>query len=292
MLRNMSIRKRLMIILIMVYTITMVGAIAGGYYVLDRDAQLEAKEKTRLFATIMSANQTFMARNVRPEIMDLLPDSYLPEASVGIVMMSETAKIIEEDFPDYLFKIASPNPLNKTNRSDAFENSIISGFNNGDFEEWEGTVNKAGRHYYASAVPVVARKSCIWCHDTPEVANPEMVKKYGDDSGYGYEVGDIVGCRFVYVPMAAADKVTMKKLAGFAGGISLLFLFAMLVLDRIIISTLVKPIEGLVEVAEDISRGKMDREFEVKGNDEIKLLADAFNRMKVSLAKAMDILRK
>lgn len=292
MLRNMSIRKRLMVILTMVYIISMIGVVIGGYYLLNRDSLREAKEKTRLFATIMSANQKFMARNVRPEIMDLLPDTYFPEATVGIVMMSETAEMIKDDFPEYIFKIAAPNPLNEDNRSDAFENSIIVGFDNGDFDNWEGTVNKAGKHYYAIASPIEARKSCIWCHDTPEVANPEMVEEYGVDSGYGYEVGDVVGGRFIYVPMAASDELTMKKLAGFGGGISLLFLFAMLIIDRIIVGTVVKPIEGLVEVAEDISRGKMDREFDVKGNDEIKLLADAFNRMKVSLAKAMDILRK
>lgn len=292
MLKNMSIRKRLMVILVLVYIFSMVGAIAAGYYILNRDTLREAKEKTDLFATVMTANQKFMSRNVRPEVLDLLPDTYFPEATVGIVMMGETAAMIQDDYPEYIFKVASPNPLNKDNLSDAFENSIISGFDNGDFKTWEGTVTKAGKRYYATAKPVEARKSCIWCHDTPEVAHPDMVEEYGTDSGYGYEVGDIVGGRFIYVPMSAADEVTMQKLAGFAGGVSLLFLFAMLIIDRVVIGTVVKPIENIVEVAEDISRGKMDREFSVTSNDEIKLLADAFNRMKVSLAKAMDILRK
>lgn len=292
MLRNMSIRKRLMVILTLVYIFSMVGAIAGGYFVFDRDSLREAKEKTELFTSVMSANQKFMAQNVRPEIMDLLPDTYFPEATVGIVMMGETAQMIQEDYPEYVFKVASPNPLNKDNRSDSFENSVIAGFENGDYEEWAGTVTKAGERFYATAVPVEARKSCIWCHDTPEVAHPDMVEEYGTDSGYGYEVGDIVGARFIYVSMAASEAITMQKLAIFGGGISLLFLVAMLIIDRIVINTVVKPIEEIVEVAEDISRGKMDREFDIKGNDEIKLLADAFNRMKVSLAKAMDILRK
>ncbi len=292
MLRNMSIRKRLMVILSLVYIISMVGAIAGGYYVFARDSLREAKEKTELFATVMSANQKFMAQNVRPDIRDLLEDEYFPEATVGIVMMSEASQIIKEDYPEYIFKVASPNPLNKDNLSDSFENSIIAGFENGDYEEWEGEVTKAGEHFYATAVPIEASKSCIWCHDTPEVAHPEMVEEYGSDSGYGYEVGDTVGGRFIYVSMTASDALTMQKLASFGGGISLLFLVAMLFIDRIVISTVVKPIEEIVTVAEDISRGKMDREFNIKGNDEIKLLADAFNRMKVSLAKAMDILRK
>lgn len=292
MLKNMSIRKRLLVILVVVYAFSIVGAVSGGYYILNRDALREAQEKTELYGTVMSANQRFMASDVRPKIMDLLPDTYFPEATVGILMMSKTAKAIQEDYPGYAFKLASPNPLNQENLSDAFENSIIAGFKNGDFENWEGTVTKAGERFYATAKPIEAHKSCIWCHDTPEVAHPDMVEEYGTESGYGYELGDIVGGRFIYVSMSATDKIAMQKLAGFAGGISLLFLIAMFVIDRTIIGTVVKPIENIVDVAEDISRGKMDREFEVKSNDEIKLLADAFNRMKVSLAKAMDILRK
>ncbi|NCO50474.1 MAG: DUF3365 domain-containing protein [Deltaproteobacteria bacterium] len=288
----MSIRKRLLVILALVYVLSMIGTIGGGYYLLNQDALREAKEKIQLFATVMSANQEFMSYNVRPDLMDLLPDTYFPSASVGIVMMSETAKIIREDYPEYNFKIASPNPLNKENLSDAFENTIIAGFDKGNYEEWEGVVTKVGKRYYANATQIVARKSCIWCHDTPETANPEMVEEYGRDSGYGYELGDIVGGRFIYVPMAEADKITMEKLAGFGGGISLLFFLAMLIIDRIIVATVVKPIENIVDVAGDISRGKMTREFEIIGNDEIKLLAEAFNRMKVSLAKAMDILHK
>jgi methyl-accepting chemotaxis protein len=281
-----------MTILIMVYIVSMIGTIIGGYYFLDHDAQNGARDKAELFSSVMSANQKYMSRNVRPEIMDQLPDAYFPEATVGIVMMGETAQLIQDEYPEFLFKVASPNPLNKENRSDSFENSIIAGFDNGDYEKWEGTVTKAGKRFFATAVPIEARKSCIWCHDTPEVAHPDMVEEYGSESGYGYEVGDIVGGRFIYVSMADSDKTTIQKLVKRMGAISLLFLLAMLLIDRIIVSTVVKPITEIVAVAEDISRGKMDREFNVKGNDEIKLLADAFNRMKVSLAKAMDILRK
>ncbi len=53
-----------------------------------------------------------------------------------------------------------------------------------------------------------------------------------------------------------------------------------------------KPIEGIVSVADEISRGKMDRDFEVDSKDEIQSLAKSFSRMKITLLKAMDILKK
>ncbi|RME65457.1 MAG: HAMP domain-containing protein, partial [Nitrospirae bacterium] len=54
----------------------------------------------------------------------------------------------------------------------------------------------------------------------------------------------------------------------------------------------IKPIEHIVETADEISRGHLDRDFEIKAENEIKTLTDAFRRMKVSLQKAMDMLRK
>lgn len=122
MLRNMSIRKRLFVILTLVYIVSIIGAIGGGYYILNKDALREAKDKVNLFATLMNSNMRYVAQNVRPEVLDLLPDTYFPEATVGILMMSTVAEYVKDEYPDYIYKVASPNPLNKRNLSDAFEN--------------------------------------------------------------------------------------------------------------------------------------------------------------------------
>ncbi len=86
----------------------------------------------------------------------------------------------------------------------------------------------------------------------------------------------------------------MKLFKRFSLGlfVTAVILLALIIIDYTMKRSIIRPIENIVEVAGEISRGKMDRNFEVDTNDEIKLLADAFNRMKVSLEKAMDILRK
>lgn len=292
MLRNMSIRKRIMTILILVYLISLVLVVGSGYYVLRQDTIRESEEKTQIFAAAMSASTQYLATEIRPKVAEYLPDTYFPEATVGIVMLTEAAKIIQQEYPEYVFRIASPNPLNPENLSDGFEQKIIDAFDNGDITEWRGFVDRDGKGFYTVATPMVASEGCIWCHDTPEEAHPDMVAKYGKRSGYGYVAGDVVGGRFVYVPTAVALQQAQLKLTYFAGGFSIFFLLALLAVDRIIVVSVVKPIENIVSVADDISRGKMDREFEVKTNDEIKTLVEAFRRMKVSLAKAMDILSR
>ena len=292
MFKNMSIRKRVFAILAIVYIFSMVAVVGSGYYFLTEDTRREAAEKTELFLRSMNANQKYMRAYVRSKLKDLTNDAYFPEASVGAVMLAKAAKILSSAYPEYVLKISSPNPLNQDNLSTPFEEKLISSFDNGDFDEWEGFTEVDGESFYASAVPIEARKGCIWCHDTPEVAHPDMVEEYGTNSGYGYKEGDIVGTRIVYVSTEKIKQLTWKKLAFLSAAVSILFLIALIVIDLIINRSVVKPIENIVDVAADISRGKMDRSFDVDTNDEIKSLADAFNRMKVSLEKAMDILRK
>ncbi len=292
MLKNMTIRKRIMVILVMVYVISLGLAVGGGYYVLREDTARESEEKTQIFAAAMSATTRYLLTQIRPKVENYLPETYFPEATVGIVMLTEAAKMIQEDYPEYIFRIASPNPLNPENRANPFEARTIEAFDQGDIEGWKGFVEKNGKDYFAIASPMPASEGCIWCHDTPETAHPEMVEKYGNQSGYGYVAGDVVGGRFIYVPTEVALQQAEKKLTFFAGGFSLFFLLMLLAVDRIIVYSVVKPIENIVSVATDISKGKMDRELVIHTNDEIKTLAEAFNRMKISLAKAMDILSR
>ncbi|PLX89091.1 MAG: histidine kinase [Desulfuromonas sp.] len=288
----MTIRKRIMVILTSVYMISLVVAIVGGYFVLKQEATREAIEKTELFAAVMSANQLYMAQNIRPEIKNRLPDLYFPEATVGIQMLVETAELIQQSYPEFLFRVVSPNPLNPGNLSDSFENQLISDFNSRRYQHWEGFVEKNGKNYYAAAIPIEARGGCIWCHSTPDAAHPEMVEEYGTESGYGYKLGEVVGARVIYVPTAKAEELVRKKLVIFVSTLSVLFLIAFVLIDRVIIRSVVQPIEELTRVATDISKGRMDREFEVKSNDEIRALADAFNRMKVSLEKAISLIKR
>ncbi|SHJ42795.1 HAMP domain-containing protein [Malonomonas rubra DSM 5091] len=292
MFKSMSIRKRVFTILALVYIFSMAVVVGTGYYFLTEDTRREAAEKTELFLRSMNANQKYMRAFVRPKLKEITGGAYFPEASVGAVMLAKSAKILASAYPEYVLKISSPNPLNQENLSTPFEEKLIAGFDNGDFEEWEGFTERNGEQHYASAVPIEARKGCIWCHDTPEVAHPDMVAEYGSTSGYGYKEGDIVGTRIVYVSTEEIKQLTWKKLAFLSAAVSILFLVALIVIDLIINRSVVKPIENIVDVAGDISRGKMDRSFDVDTKDEIKSLADAFNRMKVSLEKAMDILRK
>lgn len=293
MLKNMSIRKRVVVMLAIVYVFALALVVAGGSYFLKQDVVREAQQKTELFAAVMSNSARYLHNVIRPKAEDLVAqDAYFPEGSVGVLMLTEVARYIQEQYPEYIFRFASPNPLNPDSLSNAFEDEIIDAFEEGEYELWDGFAVRDGIEFYAVAKPLIAGSGCIHCHDTPDEAHPKQVEAYGTRSGYGYLEGDVVGARFIYVPVDSIQQEAMQRIAFFSAIFSVFFLLVMFAVDRFIVSSVVNPIEHIVEVAEDISRGKLDCEFNVKTNDEIKLLADAFDRMKVSLAKAMDILRQ
>jgi protein-histidine pros-kinase len=53
----------------------------------------------------------------------------------------------------------------------------------------------------------------------------------------------------------------------------------------------IRPVSRLAKLADQVSMGKMDvPDFNVRSKDEIRMLADSFNRMKKSVVQAMKML--
>ena len=71
-------------------------------------------------------------------------------------------------------------------------------------------------------------------------------------------------------------------------GVNILIMFVIFyILERYVF----KPIEVLKEHADKISKGDVEDKIPIKGEDEIGELAKAFERMRVSIKKVMDILK-
>jgi len=63
------------------------------------------------------------------------------------------------------------------------------------------------------------------------------------------------------------------------------------VLNLMLMFIVVNPVRKLAKLADEVSLGKVDSaEFNVKGSDEIAVLAQSFNRMKKSLVQALKML--
>ena len=71
-----------------------------------------------------------------------------------------------------------------------------------------------------------------------------------------------------------------------------LFFLLFVIINSLIRKSIIRPIEKFVGIADQVSKGKFDNQFEINTQDELKTLADAFTRLKTSLVMMMDMVRK
>jgi len=104
-------------------------------------------------------------------------------------------------------------------------------------------------------------------------------------------MGDTVAAQIINVPMSVplgiadrAFRTLMLSLGGIALG-------TMFLIDLAIIVMVIRPVARLSSAADEISNGNLNvPELPVNGSDEIAQLAQSFNRMYLSLVKAIHLL--
>jgi HAMP domain-containing protein len=160
-----------------------------------------------------------------------------------------------------------------------------------DEKEFSGERNTpAGRSLFL-AKPITAAAPCLECHDTWHRAPAAMIRIYGKNNGFDWKMGDTVGAQIISVPMAVpmgiADQA-FRSLMFSLGGIALATL---LLLDLAIVLIVIRPVTRLSSAADQISKGALDvPQLPAEGSDEISPLAQSFNRMYLSLVKAIRML--
>lgn len=293
MLRNLKLRTRFTIIMVIVYLCSLPITIAGSYYILKQNAIRETLEESNLMLAAMEGARKYTSDVLRPAVTKELPNRFIIEAMSATFVAKGIEKRIREKLPSYSFKEATLNPLNLENKADDFEKGKIEDFRAGKLtKEWRGYKQTETGSFYVIMRPVEVKPDCLRCHGDPAIAPPEVRERYGTTHGYGWKAGEIQTVNTIYVPADVPIQNARKALALFSVIYSLFFFAVIIVIDRLIKASIIKPIEQFVDAADEISRGRFEREFAVKTNDEIKTLAEAFTRMKLSLAKAMDIMRR
>ncbi|MCH5377024.1 MAG: ATP-binding protein, partial [Planctomycetes bacterium] len=148
-------------------------------------------------------------------------------------------------------------------------------------------VPKAKRiHYYQ---PVYWKNSCLRCHK-----NFEGIDAFAradatlllDKGSYPFRV-----VRVIFSERETQEATTWSRALLTAIGIFTVFV-AMVILYVIIRYVVVRPLQHLRDVSEEISRGNTELRAEIQTNDEFEELANAFNRMLRHLTDAQAELRQ
>ena len=110
-------------------------------------------------------------------------------------------------------------------------------------------------------------------------------------NGFGWKLHDIIGAQVVSVPMAVPLRNAERAFYAFMGSLGAVFVLVFVVLNVMLSRMIIQPVSHMAVAAEQISTGNFDTpEFAERGRDEIAVLGRAFNRMRRSLQKALEMI--
>lgn len=199
---------------------------------------------------------------------------------------------LRKNYSDYSYREATLNPTNLADRAEDWEADLIRYFE--DHPNEKQLVNEretpTGRQLYL-AKPMRAGASCLECHSEPSVAPAAMIRKYGSNNGFGWKLNQVIAAQIVAVPMTVPNGIAEKAYHNLILFLIGVFLVTIIALDSALYFLVIRPLHVVSQAADRVSRGDTDVEtLEVQSKDEIAHVTASFNRMRVSLVKALKML--
>ena len=154
----------------------------------------------------------------------------------------------------------------------------------GEYREFR-TEDNSEYHYYQ---PIRAKQNCLVCH----VARSGAVGAAAEAGGQRLAENDLMAVVKVVMPdKATQEAINLNRAILLATAIMTVFL-AMLAAYAIVRYVIVKPLEHLRDVSDEIRRGNVQARAEIHTADEFEELGVAFNRMLRGLIDSQEELRK
>ena len=288
----MSLLVKFNLILILCFGIALVPAQLVTRNLLEQNARRQIEQQARLMLQTALATRGYTNKQIKPLLAPRLADEFLPQ-SVPAYSATEIFNSLRDTHPEYTYKEATLNPTNPRDRVVEWEADVVNVFRND--EKRTEIINTRdtplGPSLYLAKPIKITDQGCLSCHTTPELAPASVVKLYGPSGGYGWKMNEIIGAQIVSVPMAVplkmADQANKAMLVSLVG----VFLFILVLLNILLWFTIIRPIRRLSRMADEVSTGNLDvPEVRLTSHDEVGVLAGSFNRMRISLVKALKML--
>lgn len=264
-----------------------------AYQFLMRNAWSQVLQQAELMMASAKSTRDYTSEQVKPLLLKN-PEhekKFLPQTVPAFAATSQF-NAIRKSYPDYSYREATLNPTNLIDRAEDWEADLIHYF--ADHPDEKKVVGQretpTGRYLYL-AKPMTAAQSCLECHSTPDVAPVAMIKTYGSQNGFGWKLNQVIAAQIVTVPMSVPIHVADKAYRSLILFLVITFLLTIIALDTALYLIVIRPLHRVSQAADRISKGDTDQpELQVRGRDEIADVTASFNRMHVSLAKALKML--
>ena len=280
------------LVFIGIFVIGLLVAAKISYTLLQNNARDEIVQNARIMMQAALASRSYTNAQVKPLLETQMKYQFLPQ-SLPAYAAAEIFKDLRTKFPDYTYKEATLNPTNPRNRATDWETDVVNQFRGDEsMAELIGERDTpSGRSLYLARPIRIKDGACLVCHSTVEAAPKTMLELYGTAHGFGWKLNEAVGAQVVSVPTEVALQRAGKTFTVFMWSLAGVFAFISVALNLMLTLMVIRPVTRLAKIADEVSLGDLDApEFEHSGRDEIGALANAFERMRTSLVKALKML--
>ncbi len=264
-----------------------------AYQFLMRNAREQVLQQAELMMASAASTRDYTTEQIKPLLLKN-PEhetNFLPQ-TVPAFAATTLFNSMRKSYPDYSYREATLNPTNLIDRADDWEADLVRYFADHPSEKRliGERATPTGPYLYL-AKPMIAKASCLECHSTPDVAPAAMIKTYGPQNGFGWKLNQVIAAQIVAVPMSLPIQVADQAYRNLIFFLLATFLLTIAALDTALYLIVIRPLHQVSLAADRISKGETDLpDLEVKGSDEIADVTGSFNRMRVSLAKALKML--
>lgn len=293
----MKLLAKFNLLLIVVFGLGLALIAVNARSFLLEDAKATVLRQAKLMAASSKATRDYTDEEISP-VLESTPEhqnEFLPQ-TIPFYAATVTFNRVRKsgpDFADYTYKEATLNPTNLTDRATDWESDIINHFRNnpGDKHDVVGERDTAVGPALYLARPIAVEQGCLTCHSRPSVAPKALIKRYGSQNGFGWNLHEIVAAQIITVPMSLPIKLANDGLRNLLITLGTIFFATIVLIDIGIYLIVIRPLRKVSQTADRISTGEIDLpQLQVKGKDEIAEVTTSFNRMHTSLKKALELL--
>ena len=284
-----ALRALIRRILLPIFVISVLAGTGGLYLLLYGEAIRQAEQEARIMLASARAVGEYTETHILPKLTAASPNSFEPE-QVPFYASRTVFRSVTGKAALYTFRLPTLNPTNLDDRPDPFEIELITRFRDeAKLAELTGVHDVAqGKVFYLAQLIRIEDPECLACHSTPDRAPRAMLAKFGSVNGFGWQLHDTVGLEILTVPLNEQLRGTLQLVLFLAGGLLLIFVVAYVALSLVFDSTLVRPLSALANAADVASQtGEPRLDVPRSSVREIRVLAEALERMRLSLSKAM-----
>ncbi len=291
MFKNWKLRQKFTAILLGTFIVGLTVIGVALFTVLAKYTENQIASQGLILMETMNSVRAYTDTQVKPELIERMEEEFFPEVipAYSAREVFENLRDRNSEYRDFFYKEATLNPSNLRDRADKFETEVVKEFianpNLKEIQNFRST--PSGDLFYMARPITITKPSCLECHGSPKDAPRSQIERYGTVNGYGWKLNEIVGAQIISVP---AQKVITQARQFFVlviGIVSVVFFLVIVLMNFLLNHNVIRPLKRIARVAEEVSTGNMNAEFERTNKDEIGNLAEAFKRMKLSLSMAM-----